>query len=127
MGSIVTPFNQLASALNRATATENHEIIGVVDHLVLEKLTPSGDPPVLRKRFMYRWASKLRGVSGKRAAHQEPTGGPTPQVGISRVARSRRHFYESAFITGQCLEWGAGGESGKAVFFFRSRLTLPGG
>ena len=96
MGSIVTPFNQLASALNRATATENHEIIGVVDHLVLEKLTPSGDPPVLRKRFMYRWASKLRGVSGKRAAHQEPTGGPTPQVGISRVARSRRHFYESA-------------------------------
>ena len=35
--------------LGRATAAENHEIIGVVDHLGLEKLTPSGDPPVLQK------------------------------------------------------------------------------
>src|SRR5712692_9394964 len=35
--------------LSRATATENHEIIGVVDHLGLENLTPSGDPPVLQK------------------------------------------------------------------------------
>src|SRR6202140_2616295 len=35
--------------LCRATATENHEIIGVVDHLGLENLTPPGDPPVLQK------------------------------------------------------------------------------
>ncbi len=35
--------------LGRTTATENHEIIGVVDHLGLENLTPSGDPPVLQK------------------------------------------------------------------------------
>src|SRR6185369_1199001 len=35
--------------LCRTTATENHEIIGVVDHLSLENFTPSGDPPVLQK------------------------------------------------------------------------------
>src|SRR6202158_1619929 len=35
--------------LGRATATENHEIIGIVDNLGLENLTPSGDPPVLQK------------------------------------------------------------------------------
>src|SRR5579863_8580762 len=35
--------------LCRATATENHEIIRVVDHLGLKNLTPSGDPPVLQK------------------------------------------------------------------------------
>src|SRR5450759_657960 len=35
--------------LRRAAATENHEIIGVVDHLGSENLTPSGDPPVLQK------------------------------------------------------------------------------
>ena len=35
--------------LSRATATENHEIIGVVDNLGVENLTPSGDPPVLQK------------------------------------------------------------------------------
>src|SRR5216684_5368444 len=35
--------------LCRATATENHKIIGVVDNLGLENLTPSGDPPVLQK------------------------------------------------------------------------------
>src|SRR5229473_2954917 len=35
--------------LCRAAATENHEIIGVVDNLGLEYLTPSGDPPVLQK------------------------------------------------------------------------------
>src|SRR5260370_309431 len=33
----------------RTPATENHEIIGVVDHLGVENLTPSGDPPVLQK------------------------------------------------------------------------------
>ena len=33
--------------LCRAAATENHEIIGVVDHLGSENLTPPGDPPVL--------------------------------------------------------------------------------
>src|SRR6267143_285506 len=35
--------------LGRTTATENHKIIGVVDNLGLEYLTPSGDPPVLQK------------------------------------------------------------------------------
>src|ERR1700724_3188298 len=35
--------------LCRAAATENHEIIGVVDHLSSENLTPPGDPPVLQK------------------------------------------------------------------------------
>src|ERR1700720_4348609 len=35
--------------LGRATATENHEIIRVVDHLGSENLTPPGDPPVLQK------------------------------------------------------------------------------
>src|SRR5450755_2104256 len=35
--------------LGRATATENQEIISVVDHLGSENLTPSGDPPVLQK------------------------------------------------------------------------------
>src|SRR5713101_1834676 len=35
--------------LCRAAATENHEIIGVVDHLGSEHLTPPGDPPVLQK------------------------------------------------------------------------------
>src|SRR5258708_2831867 len=35
--------------LCRASATENHEIIGVVDNLGVENLTPSGDPPVLQK------------------------------------------------------------------------------
>src|SRR6266567_5166944 len=35
--------------LSRTMATENHEIIGVVDHLGLKSLTPSGDPPILQK------------------------------------------------------------------------------
>src|SRR6202051_2601988 len=35
--------------LGRATATENHEIIRVVDHLGSENLPPPGDPPVLQK------------------------------------------------------------------------------
>src|SRR5258708_35111450 len=35
--------------LGRATATENHEIIRVGDHLGSEDLTPPGDPPVLQK------------------------------------------------------------------------------
>src|ERR1700730_9898383 len=35
--------------LCRATATENHEIIGVVDNLGLKSLTPSSDPPVLQE------------------------------------------------------------------------------
>src|SRR6202158_2271460 len=35
--------------LGRATATENHKIVGVVDHPGSENLTPSGDPPVLQK------------------------------------------------------------------------------
>jgi len=35
--------------LGRTTATENHEIIGIVDNLGMENLTPSGDPPVLQK------------------------------------------------------------------------------
>src|ERR1700684_3438625 len=35
--------------LRRAAATENHEIIGVVDHPGAENLTPSGDSPVVQK------------------------------------------------------------------------------
>src|SRR5579871_1929638 len=35
--------------LHRTTATEDHEIIGIVDDLGLKNLTPSGDPPVLQK------------------------------------------------------------------------------
>jgi hypothetical protein len=34
--------------LCRAAATENHEIIGVVDNLGMENLTPSGDPTAWR-------------------------------------------------------------------------------
>ena len=35
--------------LFRTTATEDHEIIGVVDHLGSKHPTPSSDPPVLQK------------------------------------------------------------------------------
>src|SRR6202023_3780171 len=35
--------------LGRATATEDHEIVGVVAHPSSETLTPPGDPPVLQK------------------------------------------------------------------------------
>ncbi len=35
--------------LCRATATQDHEIIGVVHDLRLKNLTPSGDPPIFQK------------------------------------------------------------------------------
>ncbi len=60
--------------LRRITAAENHEIISVVNDPSLECFTPSGHPPKLQKRFMYRFASKgLATPTFKQSRNSEET------------------------------------------------------